>query len=68
MRWIRYSTEGRTAYGILDGDRITEVTGDPFDGYERPAKHVEDDITDGQCLAHGAAEGFRRRYVCTGNR
>lgn len=35
MRWIRYSTEGRTAYGILDGDRITEVKGDPFDGYER---------------------------------
>ncbi len=35
MRWIRFTAAGRTAYGILDGDRITEVKGDPFDGYER---------------------------------
>ena len=35
MRWIRYSFQGRTAYGILEGDRIVEVSGDPFSGYER---------------------------------
>ena len=35
MRWIRFTTDGRTVYGILDGERITEVKGDPFDGYER---------------------------------
>ena len=35
MRWIRYSAQGRTAYGIVEGDRIAEVKGDPFDGYER---------------------------------
>ena len=35
MRWIRYSADGRTAYGILEGETITEVKGDPFDGYER---------------------------------
>ena len=35
MRWIRYTAAGRTSYGIVDGDRITEVKGDPFDGYER---------------------------------
>ncbi|MBW8270104.1 fumarylacetoacetate hydrolase family protein [Caldovatus aquaticus] len=34
MRWIRYSAEGRTGYGILEGDRIREVRGDPFEGYE----------------------------------
>jgi 2-keto-4-pentenoate hydratase/2-oxohepta-3-ene-1,7-dioic acid hydratase in catechol pathway len=34
MRWIRFSQHGRTAYGILEGDRIREVTGDPFSGYE----------------------------------
>jgi 2-keto-4-pentenoate hydratase/2-oxohepta-3-ene-1,7-dioic acid hydratase in catechol pathway len=34
MRWIRFSTAGRTAYGLVEGDRITEVKGDPFDGYE----------------------------------
>jgi 2-keto-4-pentenoate hydratase/2-oxohepta-3-ene-1,7-dioic acid hydratase in catechol pathway len=35
MRWIRYSLQGRTSYGILEGDRIAEVSGDPFSGYER---------------------------------
>lgn len=35
MRWIRFSAAGRTAYGILEGDRITEVDGDPFKSYER---------------------------------
>lgn len=34
MRWIRYSTSAGTAYGILEGDRIAEVAGDPFKGYE----------------------------------
>jgi 2-keto-4-pentenoate hydratase/2-oxohepta-3-ene-1,7-dioic acid hydratase in catechol pathway len=38
MRWIRFSTEGRTAYGILEGDRVAEVTGDPFAGYQRTAR------------------------------
>ena len=35
MRWIRYSLQGRISYGILEGDRILEVSGDPFAGYER---------------------------------
>jgi 2-keto-4-pentenoate hydratase/2-oxohepta-3-ene-1,7-dioic acid hydratase in catechol pathway len=40
MRWIRFTAEGRTAYGILEGDRIAEVAGDPFRGYEAtPRKH-----------------------------
>lgn len=40
MRWIRYSVQGRTAYGLVEGDRISEVKGDPFDGYERtPITH-----------------------------
>jgi 2-keto-4-pentenoate hydratase/2-oxohepta-3-ene-1,7-dioic acid hydratase in catechol pathway len=34
MRWIRYTAEGRTGYGLLEGDRIREVRGDPFDGHE----------------------------------
>ena len=37
MRWIRFSTAGKTTYGILDGERIVEVSGDPFNGYERTA-------------------------------
>ncbi|MFA7668960.1 MAG: fumarylacetoacetate hydrolase family protein [Burkholderiaceae bacterium] len=35
MRWIRYTLNGETRYGILgDNDRITEVRGDPFKGHE----------------------------------
>src|SRR5262245_34153729 len=38
MRWIRFSHQSRTAYGILEGDRIAEVAGDPFVGWERTAR------------------------------
>lgn len=34
MRWIRYTVDGGTTYGILEGQTITQVGGDPFDGYE----------------------------------
>lgn len=37
MRWIRYTAGDSTAYGLLDGETITEVKGDPFDGYETTA-------------------------------
>jgi 2-keto-4-pentenoate hydratase/2-oxohepta-3-ene-1,7-dioic acid hydratase in catechol pathway len=37
MRWIRFEKEGRRAYGIVEGDSVIEVTGDPFAGYERTA-------------------------------
>ena len=35
MRWVRYEAEGRTSYGILEGDQIEEVSGSPFDTYAR---------------------------------
>ncbi len=38
MRWIRFTSEGCTAFGILEGERITEVSGDPFAGYERTTR------------------------------
>jgi 2-keto-4-pentenoate hydratase/2-oxohepta-3-ene-1,7-dioic acid hydratase in catechol pathway len=38
MRWLRYSQQGKIAYGILEDDRITPVAGDPFRGYE-PTGH-----------------------------
>ena len=38
MRWIRYSVAGKIAYGILEGERIIEVAGDPFAGFEKTAK------------------------------
>lgn len=39
MRWIRFTAGGKTAYGILDGEKIAEVTGDPFAGYERTSRN-----------------------------
>jgi 2-keto-4-pentenoate hydratase/2-oxohepta-3-ene-1,7-dioic acid hydratase in catechol pathway len=38
MRWIRFSMGGRTAYGMLEGDRIVEVAGDPFGAHERTTR------------------------------
>src|SRR4029077_6371405 len=35
MRWIRFASGSTAAYGILEGDRVIEVAGDPFKGYER---------------------------------
>ena len=32
MRWIRFSAEGQTAYGIVEGDRIAAIRGGLFDG------------------------------------
>jgi len=35
MRWIRYEAEGQPVYGIVEGDMVTDVRGDPFAGYEK---------------------------------
>jgi len=37
MRWIRYETNGQATHGIVEGDTVIEVRGDPFAGYERTA-------------------------------
>ncbi len=38
MRWIRFSQQGQAAYGVLEDDRIREVAGDPFHGYEKTGR------------------------------
>ncbi len=35
MRWIRYEADLQPVYGIVEGDMVTEVRGDPFSGYEK---------------------------------
>ena len=37
MRWIRFTAGGKTAYGILEAETIREVTGSPFESYEKTA-------------------------------
>ena len=33
MKWVRYQSDGKTFYGILEGDKVKEVYGSPFDSY-----------------------------------
>ena len=35
MRWIRYQYGGATSYGIVDGDHVEGVSGNPFDGHRK---------------------------------
>ncbi len=35
MRWIKFTASGRTSWGIVEGDRIDEIQGDPFAVWER---------------------------------
>src|SRR5579864_7275819 len=45
MRWLRYEANGRESYGIIEGDEVVQVTGDPFAGYEMTrTKHRLRDI------------------------
>jgi 2-keto-4-pentenoate hydratase/2-oxohepta-3-ene-1,7-dioic acid hydratase in catechol pathway len=45
MRWIKFSATGRTAYGVVEGERIIEVAGDPFGGYDRTTRsHAIEDV------------------------
>ncbi len=30
MRWIRFEADGNAAYGLVEGDQVHEVRGDPF--------------------------------------
>ena len=46
MRWIRFSKAGRTAYGSLDGDTVTEISGEPWgDHAPTGSKHRLADVT-----------------------
>ena len=33
MRWARFTSNGHTQYGIVEGERVCAVDGTPFDGY-----------------------------------
>ena len=35
MRWVRYEAEGKTSYGILEGNAIEEVSGDMLGEHSR---------------------------------
>jgi len=37
MRWARYLVDGKETFGIVEGDTLVDVVGDPFHGCERSA-------------------------------
>ena len=39
MRWIRFSRDGKTAYGSLSGESVTEIAGEPW-GDAKPTGHT----------------------------
>jgi 2-keto-4-pentenoate hydratase/2-oxohepta-3-ene-1,7-dioic acid hydratase in catechol pathway len=40
MRWVRFQHDRKVAFGILEGEEITPVTGSPFGTYERCGKPI----------------------------
>jgi 2-keto-4-pentenoate hydratase/2-oxohepta-3-ene-1,7-dioic acid hydratase in catechol pathway len=38
MRWIRFTTDGRTAYGSLSGDTVSEISGEPWGAHQATGK------------------------------
>ena len=38
MKWCRFKTGDRVAYGIVEGDSVVEVAGSPFDSYSKTSK------------------------------
>ncbi len=38
MRWVRYEGDDGAVFGIVESDEVAEVSGSPFDGYERTGR------------------------------
>lgn len=40
MRWVRYERGGEAVYGIVEGNEVERVDGDPFDGHTRTGERA----------------------------
>ena len=41
MRWLKFTASGQTSWGIVEGDRVIAVSGDPFGEWQRtPSTHA----------------------------
>jgi 2-keto-4-pentenoate hydratase/2-oxohepta-3-ene-1,7-dioic acid hydratase in catechol pathway len=38
MRWMRFEIDGNISYGIVEGESVKAVDGDPFEGYQETDK------------------------------
>ena len=45
MRWLKFTANGQTSWGVLESDRVTAVSGDPFGEWQRtPRSHSLADV------------------------
>jgi hypothetical protein len=35
MRWARYLVDGKETFGIINGEKVIDVLGNPFDGFQQ---------------------------------
>src|SRR4051812_45610131 len=41
MRWLKFTAAGQTSWGIVEGDKVVAVSGDPFGEWQRtPRSHA----------------------------
>src|SRR6516164_7908780 len=45
MRWVKFTSAGHTSWGLVEGDRVVTVDGDPFGEWQRSsASHALADV------------------------
>ena len=45
MRWLKFTAAGKTTWGIVEGDKVVTVNGDPFGEWQRGAQsHALKDV------------------------
>src|SRR5262245_40025381 len=38
MRWLKFTASGQTSWGLVEGDRVVTVDGDPFGAWQRNSR------------------------------
>ena len=38
MRWLKFTANDKTSWGIVEGDRVVTVDGDPFGEWQRTSR------------------------------
>ena len=45
MRWLKFTAAGKTSWGLVEGDKVFAVTGDPFGEWQKTAQsHALKDV------------------------
>ena len=38
MRWLKFTASGKTSWGLVEGDQVIAVDGDPFGEWQRTSR------------------------------